>query len=796
MRRNMLTRAGVPLLLAVAGAVAAAPAAAQVPQVAVSTPDDADPCGSPTDLTLDPAAPASVVAGSSVYEDGVFVHSDYVYDDYGASGVRPGPVADTSTAPAGSFVYPADEPRFVNNAADLRQLRLQLDGEMLRIEVHLQTLAAADTTAAVVGFGVDDDHSMAGTFPHVLGVSAAGMDTAVTLFGEGATLTRAGGEPEPLEGATVDLEANVLAVSVPLATLAPQGQRLRLWALAGLWDASKESFAAVLPGPATPVTAGGRQVVPDVRAFDVGFHPGELGRDGWFDANQAAALAAADVSEHAGELDLGLMRSSADVPWQPRPGYYEVVHESAFTLPPYNEGWTGLGSTNEDDAKLAVGFQGRFQPYSLYVPSQVQQPGPLALTIFFHGGGQNHSDAPSGTNMQTQLGEGLGSLIVSPLARRGSEIDYDGDRMADSREVLTDVHRRFGIDPNRRYLTGYSQGGNGVYRHLTLAADEWAAATIWAGQSPDATPWLESARWVPSILLHSPTDELVPYKESADTHERLTELGYEHELRTHGGGHLHQGITDDYTQPLEWFSVRVRDPNPARVSFVRVPDQDEDEFGYVFDSAYWLHSITAVGDRGVVEATTHGLGGSLPDVEQVRRVETGPPTPYEVEGLAYVRPGTAVETGNLVELDLAAIDSLAVDTARAGLDLTEPLEVKVSTNGPVRLTLSGLTGSDVALTGAGRVQSTGCGAVLVLEQAGDHVSTLTATTRGSGNATTTPPQAGPLRAGPAQGPPAPVVAGSRLPATGGLGAPLLSFALISAAAALARRQTRCDRSPG
>lgn len=702
--------------LCVAAALAVGPpAGGQVPVPACG------PRASHLDL-VDAAAPASAVAGTSVYEGGTFVHSDYVYDDYGPTGVRPGLVADTSTRPAGSYVYPTDEPRFVNNAADLRQLRLRLDGDALVLEAHLQSLAAADTTAVAVGFDLDGGQAAVAAFPHALGVSAAGLDVTVTVSGDGATLTRAGGDPVALDGATVDLEENVLAVPVPLGALAVQGDTFRVWAMSGLWDAAASTFAGVLPVP-TSGLPGGRQVVADVRAFDSGFHPGERGVDGWFDVGQAAALAAADVSDLAGTVDLGLMRDGADVPWEPQPGYYEVVHRSAFTLPPYHEGWSGTGSGGTDDNALAAGFQGRHQPYALYVPSQVAAGEPLALTVFFHGGTRNHSDLPSGESMQQQLGEGLGSLIASPLARRGHETDYDDERLADVREVLTDVHRRFPVDPDRRYLTGYSQGGNGVYRSMTFMADEWAAATIWAGQSPDAVPWLESTRWVPSILLHSPTDELVPYQESVDTHERLVDLGYEHELRTHAGGHLHQGETDDYTQPVAWFGARTRDA-PAQVTFVRVPAEDEVDHGLVFDSAYWLSGIAATGDRGVVEALTSGLGGSLPGVEEVFAEETGPPTPYLREGLAYVRPGTAIAPANALVLDLQGIGALTVDTARAGLDPSEPVALRVVTDGPARVALAGP--GAVGLSGDGRLEDGACGPAVVYDAVGEFTTTLVA----------------------------------------------------------------------
>lgn len=671
--------------------------------------------------------PASGIGGTDAYADGIFVHQDYVYDDHGAgrdfpvSGVPmrggPGFVADSTARPVGSYVYPLDEATYVNNAADLRELRLRFVGGDLRVEAHLQTLVEARTTGVTVVFDVD---ARGGTvpLPHAAGVSVGGADLGVTIADGQVWITDLHDGSTTTGTADTDLDTNVLAASLPAASF--DGLDVtRVWVVAGLWDVGAGNYQQVLPVP-TRDAPGGRQQPADVRIFDVGFHPGEAGMDQWFDGRQASALAAADVSHLFGSVDLAAMRGGESRPWRPEPGFYEGIHRSSFTLEPYGEGWT-----------LDTGYQGSYQPYGLYIPVGVDLEGPLPLTTFFHGATRNHTNLIGGTNMQSQLGDGFGTLLVAPLGRRSTQSEYDGDRWADIREVLDDVHRRFNVDPDRRFLTGYSQGGNAVYRSMTFSADEFAGAIIWAGQNPGAVPWLESSRWVPTLLLHSPADELVPYTESLRTHLRLDELGYEHELRTHGGAHEYQAVTDDYRQPAEWFAAHVR-PVPPRVTYARVPKEDDPQFGLRWDRAYWLSGIEASGDRGVVDVVSFALSGHV-DTLDVFVPEEGPPGPYLRDGLAYVPRDPQPATDNRLEIRTTGISSLTVDLVTAGVDPRSPITLELDVDAPVTVTLHGL-GTSRVVAGEATLAPGRCGAVVT---AGSGTVTL-APTRPAGASTRSP----------------------------------------------------------
>ena len=56
---------------------------------------------------------------------------------------------------------------------------------------------------------------------------------------------------------------------------------------------------------------------------------------------------------------------------------------------------------------------------------------------------------------------------------------------------------------DRRYLTGYSMGGYGVYRFATIHPDWWAGAAVWAGYSGEFT-----GNYVAKILTGTPAGKL------------------------------------------------------------------------------------------------------------------------------------------------------------------------------------------------------------------------------------------------------------------------------------------------
>lgn len=68
---------------------------------------------------------------------------------------------------------------------------------------------------------------------------------------------------------------------------------------------------------------------------------------------------------------------------------------------------------------------------------------------------------------------------VHPFGR--GNLGYRGIAETDIFEACDDAHRRFKIDPDRRYLYGFSMGGGGTWANALRTPDRWAAIAILAG---------------------------------------------------------------------------------------------------------------------------------------------------------------------------------------------------------------------------------------------------------------------------------------------------------------------------
>src|SRR5687767_5154742 len=94
----------------------------------------------------------SWIGGTNEICDGVFVHRDYVYDDYGSrvgdpGAANPGSLSGTN----GKVRYTADI-----NSADLTALRLWVDGGQLRVRFELNTLRDANSTFGALAIDTDN----------------------------------------------------------------------------------------------------------------------------------------------------------------------------------------------------------------------------------------------------------------------------------------------------------------------------------------------------------------------------------------------------------------------------------------------------------------------------------------------------------------------------------------------------------------------------------------------------------------------------------------------------------------
>jgi predicted esterase len=126
-------------------------------------------------------------------------------------------------------------------------------------------------------------------------------------------------------------------------------------------------------------------------------------------------------------------------------------------------------------------------------------------------------------------------------------------------KVIEDIAAKLKIDRERVYLLGWSSGGPACY--ATILQKESPAAGAFVAMSvfqPKNLPELNNAAKRRFYILHSPEDQVCPYRMAVDAGDRLQEAGAEVELAEYAGGHGWQGdLFGTIRRGVEWL-VRAK----------------------------------------------------------------------------------------------------------------------------------------------------------------------------------------------------------------------------------------------
>src|SRR4051794_35672160 len=204
-------RTGAIALVACMAAASPAVASAAAPAPGPAIFHAAPPAISPLTVSAPFSASPLLVSGTDAYRGGEYLYQDYLFDDRGADTV-PGPGTRfdngrNGTGPTiGDVQYPTAE-RYGANAADLVEFRIKPTADAIVYRVTLNTARAANAT--VVGIGVDSDRSGGASvaWPYGAGVSSPGLDSFITAWGTGGSITRfPGGASTPLPNGAVTMD--------------------------------------------------------------------------------------------------------------------------------------------------------------------------------------------------------------------------------------------------------------------------------------------------------------------------------------------------------------------------------------------------------------------------------------------------------------------------------------------------------------------------------------------------------------------------------------------------------------
>lgn len=188
------------------------------------------------------------------------------------------------------------------------------------------------------------------------------------------------------------------------------------------------------------------------------------------------------------------------------------------------------------DAEQTVTVDGRERSFVVNAPAAAPAGDRLPVVIVLHGGGSDARAAMAQTGM-SELAARAGFLAVYPqgTARFGGRqltwnagaccgyaVDQQVDDVAFLAAVIDQVVRDHQGDPDRIYLTGFSNGAMLAYRAACQLADRIAAIAPVAGSLlVDCRP----SAPLSVLIVHGTADQQIPYQggESparADTHPR------------------------------------------------------------------------------------------------------------------------------------------------------------------------------------------------------------------------------------------------------------------------------------
>lgn len=451
---------------------------------------------------------------------------------------------------------------------------------------------------------------------------------------------------------------------------------------------------------------------------------------------QALALGQNSVDDFNLALNLQALRDGASEVVFPAPGYHERQFVSSENI------------SRED------GENGIVQPYGLFVPSAYAPlPALMPLDIWMHyRGGKTHSGGAWTPRLIDEIGEASGHLVVTPRAR-GTSTWYVTQAHQDFFEVFADVHALFpNIDPQRRYLSGYSMGGYGTYLFGSLYPDLFAAGYstsgavtqgAWTGLGPDdftctlpggnvpgvgefenpcfapanegdasaQLGWrtLENTLHFPIVIHHGTNDELALTPGAVRMGLRLAELGYRHDMTLFAGyEHFTQAIVDEWADGAAYFHQFSTPVHPRRVVYKRVPAMiralntvraNEVAFDFQPDGAWWVDDLV-VRDPDDSDPAQFGM---IDAQSYMRPAASVLPLPRSVE----VRP-------DAVSTPVLSVGAHSTPYVRSGIDWLETGEAPVSNGFEATLTrLASVTldvagmGLDLSQTVNGTVSSDG-----------------------------------------------------------------------------------------
>lgn len=637
----------------------------------------------------------SRTSGTSRYDDGALLWTDWLFDDTGD----------------GELTYA--DPAAHANGSDIFRAGVGAQGPASYWRVDFTTLADPNLPIAVWALDTDADaNTGTNDWPGRAGITSPGSDAFLTMSSRGIWLESADGDRTDLtsRGAriSVDEDAKSFVAKIPRSALRINGTwTVRL--ATGIADAAGVDFAP------TPERT-------DMRVYNAAFRtnaqederlPGRQRATGWNNGAQSAALTEGSIAPFSLDLDWRRI-AKGDVEPQPRPsGFSTRWYVSSVDLGPgvHPETREPHGQPPTTDPRV----YGRVQPYLVYVPTGYDPATPAPLTVLLHGGGSNHNAYRGAReqNLFDPLCEERESICVAPLGR-GDGTWYVNEAELDVWEVWNRAAHAYSLDSARTVVAGHSMGGVGATRFATNYPDVFAAVGIVSGAGymhaaggRDGTDDLLRVENLSNmaVFLDAGTADIAEGN-TRDWAAAFEEAGVAHRA------HYYAGATHGHFGWLGWpeFADHVDgamlDEAPPRIAFRWDPTEQRDDLGLTIDSAYWVsglepHDGEAPWSR--VEARSGALDTVVTEPRRHTEFATYDGYDTEIAELAH-EPVATIDPTDTLDVEFTNIAAATIDLDAAGFAGTENVRVTVTTDTPVRITLR-RGGDDHTLTVPDGVQT-------------------------------------------------------------------------------------------
>jgi predicted peptidase len=161
--------------------------------------------------------------------------------------------------------------------------------------------------------------------------------------------------------------------------------------------------------------------------------------------------------------------------------------------------------------------------YAISLPDDFKPGEPRPLILALHPGGERmrYYGAAYARMMVAPAAAGLRAIIVAPDCPTRSWIDPAADRAVMA--LLEAVMREHAVDRKRVLVTGYSLGGRGTWFMASHHPDLFTAAVPMAAAIGDEP--LDRLATMPTYIVHSRDDEVVPFAPAERTARALAKMG-------------------------------------------------------------------------------------------------------------------------------------------------------------------------------------------------------------------------------------------------------------------------------